>query len=383
MITGMFGPSSLTPAKQFHAIEPRHAQIGNEHVIGLLFKHLPAPGSVQGDIGLDPIGAEIILERKGKLLFIVHNENAHLQSPRFFDIAVEFSKRRLILKHMNDSSVLSGNFHHRHTREAIAAGFLYPSSAPELSEKIDALLEDADIPADRSLAIVSPHGSLDYSGALAAKAWKSASGREVDIAIILSPSHRSFEPGIFLPEAHYFSVPNGQFKVDRPLLKALLHCTTSLRQSDIPHFEEHSIEMQLIYAARYFPRTLILPIVISGADDQALDSLFSNLQFLLGERIASTLFVLTTNLAVDEDADKCLETSAAFVQSVEKKEIDRVLTYCEGAPSFCGGRIIAAFLRSSLSSAVKPLILGLGSSVAFAEKGEPIVGYAAIGFSGE
>lgn len=284
---------------------------------------------------------------------------------------------------MNDSSVLSKHFQQRHTREAIAAGLFYPASARELSEKIDALLKEADIPAGRCSAIVCPHGSLDYSGALAAKAWKAASGREIDITVILSPSHRSFEPGIFLPEAQAFSVPNGQFNVDRPLLKALLHCTTNLRQSDIPHFEEHSIEMQLIYAARYFPRTLILPIVISGADDQALDSLFSNLRFVLGERITSTLFVLTTNLAVDEDADKCLATSAAFVESVEKREIDRILSYCDGAPSFCGGRIIAAYLRSSLSYGLKPVILGLGSSVAFAEKGEPIVGYAAMGFTGE
>jgi len=283
---------------------------------------------------------------------------------------------------MNESSTLSKRFQPRHTREAIVAGLFYPSSAQDLSEKIDRLLNDADTPAGHCPAIICPHGSLDYSGALAAKAWKAASGREIGTIIILSPSHRSFEPGMFMPEAHNFSVPTGQFKVDRALLRELLHCTTNLRQSDIPHFEEHSIEMQLIFTARYFPQTLILPIIVSGVDDQALDSLFSNLQFILGDRIASTLFVLTTNLAVDEDADHCLALSAAFVESIEKREVDRILSSCDGAPSFCGGRIIAAYLRSSLSSGLKPTIFGLGSSVAFAEKGEPIVGYAAMGFSG-
>ncbi|MFA5853126.1 MAG: AmmeMemoRadiSam system protein B, partial [Spirochaetales bacterium] len=193
---------------------------------------------------------------------------------------------------MNESSTLSRRFQPRHTREAIAAGLFYPSSAQDLSEKIESLLKEADTSIGRCSAIVCPHGSLAYSGALAAKAWKAASGREIGTTVILSPSHRNFEPGIFMPEAYYFSVPNGHFKVDRPLLKELLHCTTNLRQSDIPHFEEHSIEMQLIFAARYFPQTLILPIVISDVDDQTLDSLFSNLQFILGERITSTLFVL-------------------------------------------------------------------------------------------
>ncbi len=151
---------------------------------------------------------------------------------------------------------------------------------------------------------------------------------------------------MFMPEAHNFSVPTGQFKVDRALLKELLHCTSILRQSDIPHFVDHSIEMLLIFAARYFPQTLILPIIVSGVDDQALDSLFSNLQFILGDRIASTLFVLTTNLAVDEDADHCLALSAAFVESIEKREVDRILSSCDGAPSFCGAHHRGVFAPS-------------------------------------
>ena len=106
------------------------------------------------------------------------------------------------------------------------------------------------------------------------------------------------------------------------MLKELLHCTTNLRQSDIPHFEEHSIEMQLIFAAHYFPQTLILPIIVCGVDDQALDSLFSNLQFILGDRITSTLFVLTTNLAVDDEC-RSLPGVERFLRGIHRKERGR------------------------------------------------------------
>ena len=230
-------------------------------------------------------------------------------------------------------------------------------------------------------AIISPHGSLDYSGTLAAMAWKAASAGSFDTIIILSPSHRSFESGIFLPEAHHFAVPTGLFKVDRHLVKRLIHSTTNLSLSDIPHFEEHSIEMQLIFAAHCFPEAQILPIIISMADDKALDSLFLNLQFALGKRLATTLFVLTTNLAVDENIDRSLAESAAFVESIEREKSETLHTFCDEAPSFCGGHIIAAYLRSPLSAGLHPKVFGVGSSAAFAEKGEPIVGYAAIGFS--
>lgn len=282
---------------------------------------------------------------------------------------------------MNTSTDIPKRSRSHHIREATVSGFFYPSTAQELSGKIDSLLREADTPNNNFSAIVCPHGSLDYSGAIAAKAWKACSGREIGTIVILSPSHRSFEPGIFMPEAHYFEVPTGQFKVDRAIVKALLHSTTNLRLSDIPHFEEHSIEMQLIFAAQLFPETLILPIIVSGADDQAMDTLFSNLQFVLGDRLASTLIVLTTNLAVDENADHCLEVSASFVEAIQKRQIALVQTFCEAAPSFCGGRIIAGYLRSNLSSGMDAEVFGMGSSVAFAEQGEPIVGYASIGFT--
>jgi AmmeMemoRadiSam system protein B len=269
----------------------------------------------------------------------------------------------------------------RHTRASIVAGIFYPASAEELSENIGSLMDIPELPSGQCQAILSPHGSLQYSGSVAARAWKAATGFPASTIVILSPSHRCFEPGIFLPEARAFSVPTGVFKVDHHLVKQLAHSSTSVSLSDIPHFEDHSIEMQLIFAARCFPEAAILPIIIAGADDQELDSLFTNLQFVLGDRLGSTLFVLTTNLAVDEDAAACRARSAAFVDMVEKADARAVGALCKTPPSFCGGRIIAAFLRSTLSYGMKAKSLGFVDSAPIAERGEPIVGYAAIGFS--
>ncbi|HCO48623.1 MAG TPA: AmmeMemoRadiSam system protein B [Spirochaetaceae bacterium] len=274
-------------------------------------------------------------------------------------------------------------------RNPVVSGIFYPSKRQDLDEKIDKLLASAAHIVDRDpeigacSAIISPHGSLDYSGAIAAKAWKAISTRDIRTIVILSPSHRSFEPGIFMPESEAFSLPSTTFFIDRLAVEALLHSSTSLNLSDIPHFEEHSIEMQLIFAARCFPHALILPIIICGADDQILDALFSNLRYMLGDRLPSTLLVLTTNLAVDTDADSCLKRSAAFVESVEKGDAAQLSSFYGSEPSFCGGSIVAAYMRSSFFSGSAAIIYGLGSSVAFAEEGEPIVGYAAIGFQGK
>lgn len=269
----------------------------------------------------------------------------------------------------------------RHTRTSIVAGIFYPASARELSENIDSLMKAAGLPSGECQAIISPHGSLQYSGSTAAKAWAASAGFAASTIVILSPSHRCFEPGIFLPEARAFSVPTGVFKVDHRLVKQLAHCSTSVSLSDIPHFEDHSIEMQLVFAAHCFPEASILPIIVAGADDQELNSLFANLQFVLGDSLGSTLFVLTTNLAVDEDAAACRARSAAFADLVEKGDTRALEALCAAPPSFCGGRIVTAFLRSTLAYGMRPKTLGLVDSSPIAERGEPIVGYAAIGFS--
>jgi AmmeMemoRadiSam system protein B len=266
-------------------------------------------------------------------------------------------------------------------REPLVAGIFYPASTKDLDNRIIGLLDRVDALPGHCSAIISPHGSLEYSGSIAARAWKAAAAREIGTIVILSPSHRSFEKGVFLPQLHSFALPTGEFHVDRALVKELAHASTEIQVNDIPHFEEHSIEMQLIFAARLCPSALILPIVISSCEGKSLDSLLANLHFFLGDRIASTLFVLTSNLAVDVDPGTCISKSAGILEAIGQKDTKALEGFSEDSLSFCGGKIINAYLKSSLSSGMDALILGMGSSAAFIEPGDPVVGYGAVAFS--
>jgi len=270
----------------------------------------------------------------------------------------------------------------RHSREAIVAGIFYPSTPEDLNSALDSLIGPETAPAGRKCgAIVSPHGSIQYSGAQAARAWLACSGSIVDTIVMISPSHRSFEPGIFLPESREFSVPNGSFEVDRALLKNLAHSSTTVRIDDIPHLEEHGIEMQLIFAAKWFPRAKILPIIIGGIQDFEIDRLFDTLSLALESRRESSLIVLTSNMAVSEKEQDCLALTAAFIASMTGPE-KRCLPPPNSTPdSFCGCRILSAFMRSPIGKNMLPECYGYTTSARYADDGEPVVGYAAIGFS--
>lgn len=270
----------------------------------------------------------------------------------------------------------------RHSRDAIVSGIFYPSSREELNVAIETLIESApETPRKTCRAIVSPHGSIQYSGALAVHAWLACAAMKTETIVIISPSHRGFEPGIFLPESREFVVPNGSFEVDRALLKNLAHSSTTIRIDDIPHLEELAIEMQLIYAARWFPRAKILPIIAGGIQDNEMQRLFSMLSLSLESRMDSTLVVITSNMAVSENEEDCLSRTAAFLNSVTGPGRACSIPPDSTPDSFCGSRILAAFMGSSLCRGMAPECLGYSSSALFADDGEPVVGYAALGFS--
>jgi AmmeMemoRadiSam system protein B len=269
----------------------------------------------------------------------------------------------------------------RRVRQSVVDGIFYPSTAEELSFRMSALAESAYSIPGLSSAIIAPHGSLDYSGSIAAQAWKSASARTIGTIIIVGPSHHCFEPGIVIPESKVFSIPTQDFFVDRPVLRELKHTNMDIVENDIPHLEDHSIEMQLLFASYFFPQASIIPLLVSDVDLQSIGKLFAQLQFILGDRIGSTLLVITSNMAVEETEQRCLESTQAFISALETRNISALIEGYHGTPSFCGRNIIAGYLQSNLSSAMETNWLGTATSAAFSDPGDPIVGYSAISFS--
>ncbi|MCE5255260.1 MAG: AmmeMemoRadiSam system protein B [Spirochaetaceae bacterium] len=264
-------------------------------------------------------------------------------------------------------------------RQAVMQGLFYPADNALLENELDGLFKKAEQPPSPMPVIISPHGSLAYSGQLAAGAWKAASTRKCDTIVLIGPSHRNFEPGIFLSESSTFSMPAHVFKVDRKATRNLARSNSAFLENDIPHLEEHGIEMQLLFAGRIFPEAVIIPVLVSSCDSSLLDELFSNLYFILQNRLDSLLIVLTSNMAVDRNAATCLRKTVAFVQDLINDDIGAVEAAADPT-SFCGARLIAAYMRSQFNHGKHASSLGIDTSAKFMAAGDPVVGYAAIGF---
>lgn len=281
---------------------------------------------------------------------------------------------------MDNANLFSDLGHRKKIRAPTVSGIFYPQSPEALAEAIQHLLDGANITAaEKFSGIICPHGSLEYSGDIAALAWKAVANLNIDTIVVITPSHHCFETGIFLPESESFTIPGKELLIEKRVIKGLLHCNSAYLKNDLPHLEEHGIEATLPFAAHIFPDARLIPIIAACSDIPSLIKLFNCLASILESTVSRTLFVLSSNMAVCDTNDQTEQLTEEFRSSITHLNIEAIEEFSHNQPSFCGSAIIAAFLQSNCSSGKNPVFLGSRTSKLLTEANEPVVGYAAFG----
>jgi len=268
-------------------------------------------------------------------------------------------------------------------RDATVAGIFYPDDPLELEERISALLEAANPSVKAAKTILAPHAGFDYAGDLAALAWKSTSGAEIDTVVVLSPLHRAEESLIYLPESDYFEIPTGRLIVDTKLVEELHDCGTLMSVNDIPHFEEHGIELQLPFMRALHPDAHLVPILMGKPTRALVKALSSALSLVFASRARSTLIVLSSDLGSSTEEHLAAACADRFLRSFLAADAASII---EGASAIdgcaCGSGCASALLESGLVGHSRPVLLGRHDSSASRETGEErLVHYAAIAFT--
>ncbi len=232
-------------------------------------------------------------------------------------------------------------------REAVVSGIFYPEDPDILRAVVESALRKASPGGTGASAILSPHAGFEYAGAVAAAAWASARDRTPGTVVLLAPYHRAEESAVWLPEAETFQTPLGDVEVDRELVDELEACGTLFRQNDIPHFEEHGIEVQLPFLQVLFPRAAVVPVLLGKPVPSAVDSLAKALSLVFAESRESTLFVVSSNFsapASPEEARSRFERIMSFLESGDDQSLYE--EFRSETPDMCGVGCLAALLRS-------------------------------------
>lgn len=251
------------------------------------------------------------------------------------------------------------------------AGRFYPAGPAALSAALDRACADARTDWSAPFkAIIAPHAGLDYSGAVAASAYRALTHcADIRRVVILAPAHRHDVAGIAAPAADAFATPLGDFGIDGNGLRRAL-AGPDVAVEDGAFDGEHAIEMQLVFLARRIPQARILPLLIGDAPAASVARLL--------DRVwggADTLVVVSSDLSHFLPAEVAAPFDAATAAQIERLELG------EDQPErACGGRAIAALLDVARRRDLRAVRLDLRSSADAGGDPASVVGYPAFGF---
>jgi len=174
------------------------------------------------------------------------------------------------------------NVSHTRTRPPAVAGLFYPGERQALADTVAAMLAAApervaaDLPVPK--AIVAPHAGYVYSGALAARAYALLKPAAATIrrVVLLGPTHRVGVHGLALPSADAFATPLGEVAIDREAA-SLLDDLPQVVVADLPHAQEHALEVQLPFLQSVLDDFRLLPLAVGLASPAAVADVLERL----------------------------------------------------------------------------------------------------------
>ncbi|MDP2947622.1 MAG: AmmeMemoRadiSam system protein B [Nanoarchaeota archaeon] len=187
----------------------------------------------------------------------------------------------------------------RLAREPAVAGSFYPADRATLSGAIDEYLNNVKLPeiSGNIKAIIVPHAGYEYSGQVAAYAYKSLVNQSIKRVILIGNSHQEYLDGISVWNEGYFKTPLGEIEIDEDFANKLITANAKIVFKESAHLQEHSLEVQLPFLQRVLSASSsrdwkIVPIILGNQG--GVDILIDVLKNLIDE---NTLIIASSDLS--------------------------------------------------------------------------------------
>ncbi len=267
-------------------------------------------------------------------------------------------------------------------RPEAVAGSWYPGRPEILQKEVDQYL--AAVPdepsAERIVGLVVPHAGLMYSGPIAAWAFRAVQGADVDVVVLVGPSHRAAFDGVALYPRGGFATPLGPIAIDADVADAIRAATPVVHDDAAAHAPEHSLEMQMPFLRRVLPDTPIVPLLMGDQAADTIDSLASGLASALAGHRA--LLVASSDLSHYLDARTAASVDREVLACVERFDAEALLEALRVRPEHaCGGGPIVAVMRAARALGARSgRVLRYGDSGDVSGNKRAVVGYVAAAF---
>lgn len=209
-------------------------------------------------------------------------------------------------------------------RQPAVAGQFYPNEPGAITDKIQKYLKQAPEQKieDRLKAIMVPHAGYDFSGLVAAYAFKRLAGKKINTAVIIGNSHQAYFGGAAIDDSDAWQTPLGTVEVDKDLADKLVRVDGSIKYDSSVHAAEHSLEVELPFLQTVLAGDFkIVPILFGNKDDGGYKKLARALKDNLSE---NDIVVISTDMShypKYEDADKIDRETLEKITTSQAEEL--------------------------------------------------------------
>ena len=263
-------------------------------------------------------------------------------------------------------------------RRPAVAGSWYPGEPAALAREVDRYLDAAgDPPHGDLLAIIAPHAGLMYSGPIAAHAYNLLRGREIDVAVLVGPSHYVGFEGVAIVERGAFDTPFGPVPISEDTASAIAMGSRLIASHPTAHAREHSLEMQLPFLKRVLPDVEIVPLVMGYQLRETVVALGDAMAAAVKGRRA--VLIASTDLSHYQNAPTAAKLDGRVIQQVLRFDPDGLMSLLETFPEHaCGGGPTVSVMRAAkLLGATDARVLKYGDSGDVSGDKHAVVGYLA------
>jgi MEMO1 family protein len=181
--------------------------------------------------------------------------------------------------------------------ESVIAGSWYSGDATVLRRDVErylAAVPEKDLPGPL-VALIAPHAGYQFSGQVAAHAYKLLQKQKYSTVVVIAPSHYASFPGVSVYDEGGLRTPLGVVPLDGDLVAALKKRDDRIHYVPDAYTKEHSLEIQLPFLQVTQPGIKLVPLVMGDQDWGACERLAATVAECI--RGKSVLVVASTDLS--------------------------------------------------------------------------------------
>jgi AmmeMemoRadiSam system protein B/AmmeMemoRadiSam system protein A len=265
-------------------------------------------------------------------------------------------------------------------RQAQVAGQFYPADTAELSGLVRKLLDAQPAPATpaKPRILIVPHAGYQFSGPIAARAYRQVVGHAYDGVVVVGFTHRGQFRGASVDASEGYDTPMGRIPVAVETAKSLRSAPGLGYLDNVHALPEHSLEVQVPFLQRALPGVPLIPVLMGGVDPGDAQQLAEALADL--SRSGDYLFVFSTDLSHYHPAAAGEAKDHDTVEAILRESGQAVQRlFDHGRLEACGrGPIVVSLLLAAALGYPARELLAYAHSGQTSGDMSRVVGYAAI-----